>query len=100
MDSSKPGVIYGEDGGSMEVTDKCSNNWDIMGIEIQWGRAPFFWNVGMGLGEKVEALELDTSGFSPNTEDDRVILGKTLTDVFPKRTRQLWSHNFPMPISL
>ena len=54
----------------------------------------------MGLEAKGEAPELGTSGFSSTTEDDRVILGKTVTDVFPNRTRQLWLHNLPMPIRL
>ena len=52
MYSSEPGGIYGEAGGSMEVTDKCYNTEEIMGIEILGGRAPFFWNGGMGLGAK------------------------------------------------
>ena len=74
MDSSKPGVIYGEAGGSMEVTDKCSNTGKIMGIEIRGGRGPFYWNGGMVLRAKGEAPDLRTSGFSQTTEDDRVIL--------------------------
>ena len=100
MDSCEPGVLYGESGSSMEVTDKCSNNGEVMGIESQGGRAPLCCNVGMGLSTKREALELDTSGFSPTTEDDRFILGKNSDECFLKRTRQLWSHNLSMPIRL
>ena len=83
----------------MEVTDECSNT-GIMGIESQGGRVPFCWNGGMGLKTKRKAPDLGTSGFSPTTEDDKVILEKTVTDVFSERTRQLWSHNLPMPIRL
>ena len=54
----------------------------------------------MELRAKREATELGTSGLSPTTEDDIVILGKTVMDVFSKRTRQLWLHNLPMPIRL
>ena len=84
----------------MEVTDECSNTGEIMGIESQGGRAPLCCNGGMGLGAKGEAPELGTSGFLPTTEDDRVIMGKTVMDVFSKRMRQLWSHNLPMPMRL
>ena len=100
MDSIEPGGIYREVGGNMEVTDECSNTGDIMGIEIRGGRALLCCNVGMGLSTKREALELDTSGFSPTTEDDRFILGKNSDECFLKRTRQLWSHNLSMPIRL
>ena len=71
----------------MEVTDKCSNTGEIMRIESRGGRTPFCWNGGMGLGAKGEAPELVTSGFSPTTEDDRVILGKISDDGFSYRGR-------------
>ena len=38
----------------------------------------------MGLGVKGEAPELGTSGLSPDTEDDRVILGKNSDGCFFK----------------
>ena len=76
MDSSELGGIDGEAGGRMEVTDKCSNTGEVMGIEFIGVRASFCYNGGMGLRTKKEARELGTSGFSPTTEDDRVILGK------------------------
>ena len=75
MDSSEPGGLYGKAGDSMEVTDKCSNTGEIMGIESLCFRAPFCWNGGMVLRENIEAPELGTSVFFPNTEDGRVILG-------------------------
>ena len=84
MYSIKPGGLYGEAGVSMEVTDKCYNTGDVVGVE-----APFCWNVVMVLGAKGEGTELGNSGFSPTTEYDRVILGKTVTDVFSKSMRQL-----------
>ena len=52
MDISKPGGIYREAGGSMEVTEECSNNGEIICIEIRGDRAPFYWNGGMVLGAK------------------------------------------------
>ena len=55
MDSSDPGGLYREAGGSMETIDKCSNTGEIMGIENQGGRAPLCCNGGMGLGAKGEA---------------------------------------------
>ena len=82
----------------MEITEKCSNIGGIMAIKSQEGRFSLYWNGGMGLMMKIEAPELGTSRFSPNTEDDRVILGKSETNVFLKRMRQLWSHNLPMLI--
>ena len=84
----------------MEITDECSNTGDIVGIEIRGGRAPFCWNGGMGLGAKGEAPELGTIGLLTTTEDDRFILGENSDNFFSKRMRQLWSHNFPMPIRL
>ena len=75
MDSSEPGGLYREAINSMEVTDKCSNTGEVMGIEIRGGRASFCWNGVMGLKTKREAPELGTSGFLPIVEDYRVILG-------------------------
>ena len=60
----------------MEVIDKCSDAGEVMGIEGRGGRATICWNGWMGLRTKREAPELGTSGFSPTTEDDRVVLGK------------------------
>ena len=76
--------LYGEPGGSIEVTDDCSNTGEIMGIESQGVRSPFCWNGGMGLGEKGEAPEIGTSGFLPTTEDYRVIPGKNSDGCFFK----------------
>ena len=76
MDSRYPGGLYGEAGSSMEVTDECSNTGEVMGIKIRGGRSPFCWNGGMGLRKNREVPELGTSGFSPTTDDDRVILEK------------------------
>ena len=84
MDSSKPGGLRGESSGRMEVTDKCSNTGGIVGIESQWGRSPFCWNGGIGFRVKEEAPDLDTSGFLPTAEDDRVILGKNSDECFFK----------------
>ena len=84
----------------MEVIDKCSNIGEIIGIESRGGRAPSCCNGGIALGEKEEATELGTSGLSPTTEDDIVILGKIVTDVFSKRMRKLWLNFFPVPIRL
>ena len=84
----------------MEVPYECSNNGEIMGIESLGGRVPLCWNGGMRLRAKREAPELGTSWFLSTTEDDRIILGKNMTKVFLKRTRQLWSHNLPMCIRL
>ena len=66
----------------MEVPYECSNNGEIMGIESREGRAPLCWNGGMDLGVKGETPDLGTSGFLPTTEDDRVILKKTVTYFF------------------
>ena len=60
----------------MEVADKCSDAGEVVSIEIRGGRAPFCWNGGMELGTKIEAPELGTSGISPDTEDNSVVLGK------------------------
>ena len=88
MGIRETGGMYGEAGGSTEVTYECYNTGEIIVIENRGERAPFCWNVGMGLGEKGEVPEIGTSGFLPTTEDDRIILGKTVTGVFSKRTRQ------------
>ena len=48
MDGSKPGGIYGEASGRMEVTDKCSNAGKVMSIESRGDRGPLFWNGRMG----------------------------------------------------
>ena len=84
----------------MEVTYECYNTGDIMGIESQGDKAPLCWNGGMGLRTKRETQELGTSGFSPTTEYDRVILKKNSDGCFSKMTRQLWSHILPMAIRL
>ena len=49
MYSRDPGRIFREAGGSMEVTDECSNTGEIMSIESLGDRAPFCWNGGMVL---------------------------------------------------
>ena len=47
-----------------------------MSIESRGGRATLCLNGGMGLRTKREVPDFGTSGFSPTTEDDRVILVK------------------------
>ena len=60
----------------MEVAYKCYHAGEVVIIESRGGRAPFCCNGGMALGKKRETPDLGTSGISPATKYNSIVLGK------------------------